>query len=113
MAMRGIDAQVMLHRTAEYVKDANAMLRRNDITHDVQAHLNNVETALKQEQVLSLQQKEAARIRLEERKRQEAQKKKKKKKPLLGEPTDLVVDGFEPDDPTVGTAVPYKLDIEV
>ena len=113
MAIRGIDTQVMAHRATEYVKDASAMLRRNDINHDVQAHLNKLESALKQEQVQTLQQKEAARIRTEERKQRDETRKKKKARSYAVEDDALYVDGFEPDDPTVGTAVPYKLDIEV
>ncbi len=71
MSIRGIDTQVMAHRATDYVKDASATLRRNDTNHDLQARLNNVETALKQEQVQTLEQKEAARIRAEERKQKE------------------------------------------
>lgn len=114
MAIRGIDAQVMAHRVTDYVRDASAALRRNDMNQDFLAHQNRVLTALASEQVQTLQQKEPPRVHVDEQtQRDDGQQKKRKRNAVDPALEDLLVDGFEPDNPTVGTSVPHILDIEV
>lgn len=115
MSMKGIDAQVMAHRTTEYVKDASAQLRRNDINQDFLAQQGKALAHEAQEQVAHLEQKEGPRVQVGEREHPPTPR--KKKRIIKKEDGKLVVqsdeDDFEPDNPIAGAGVPNRIDIEV
>lgn len=115
MSMKGIDAQVMAHRTTDYVKDASAQLRRNEMNQDFLAQQSKALSQEAQGQVAHLEQKEGPRVQVGER--EQPPTPRKKKRSIKKEDGKLVAqsdeDDFEPDNPIVGAGIPNRIDIEV
>lgn len=110
MSLRGIENQMVVTRTADYARDASAQIRQGAVAQDYLAHQNKVLADMQREQVQQLQGKEAARIRMEERKEQEQKSKKKKKAGAQGKAGSAPA---QAEDLTVGTAPERILDIEI
>lgn len=110
MSLRGIESQMIINRTSDYAREASAQIRRGELAQDYLAHQNKVLSDIQKEQVSHLESKEAARIRLDERKEpdQGASGKKKKKKPLASGEGQVVRD-----DRNAAARSEHLLDIEI
>ncbi len=63
MALRGVDAQLMITRTAELTKEAGRTQRSHEVSQEQLAERAKAEDRRKREQVQGTQRSEAARIR--------------------------------------------------
>ena len=62
MSVKGIDAQVMLHRVTEYSKDASVQMRKNDSFQDFLTMKNIVDSENSRNQVISTYKTEGSRV---------------------------------------------------
>ena len=63
MSIRGIDTQIMINRTAEFSKDASAMMKRPEVQQEFLAAQQKVSDAQAQGKVLQTQESEMENIR--------------------------------------------------
>ena len=60
--IRGVDAQVMTNRAAEYSKDVSAMLRRDEVANDFANRLNRLNTEQETKTVTQMEKAAQGRI---------------------------------------------------
>ncbi|MDL2217222.1 hypothetical protein LJC27_01015 [Christensenellaceae bacterium OttesenSCG-928-M15] len=108
--IKGIDAQIMTNRTAEYSKDVSTMLRRDEVSNDFANRLNRMESEIEQRSVTETDKMEHKRVNADDKGGNNAfmsgeeQEKGKKKK---GAHT-------EPELPPIGVSLEERLlDIEI
>ena len=60
--IRGVDAQVMTQRAAEYSKDVSAMLRRDEVANEFASRMNRLNVQQEMQAVSQLEKAEQQRV---------------------------------------------------
>lgn len=111
--IKGVDAQVMTQRAAEYSKDVSAMLRRDDNNNEFADRMNKM--TARQEAKTVAQSEKAAHARVRGDQERESKGKGQQRRPQ-GKPTRQALPPLLDDKglPSIGQASEQKLlDIEV
>ena len=108
--IRGVDAQVMTQRAAEYSKDVSAMLRRDEVANEFASRMNRLNVQQEMQAVSQLEKAEQQRVR-----RDAEQKKEGGSGGKRGEDgKDAAPRSSEPELPSIGRAESRPLlDIEI
>ncbi|MEA5058894.1 MAG: hypothetical protein EOM66_04950 [Clostridia bacterium] len=86
--IKGVDAQIMTQRAAEYSKDVSAMLRRDELANEFADRMSKLNAQQEAKTVSHLEKTEQALIRGDQEKGKEQQgQRRKRAKPAQGSQT--------------------------